>query len=105
MKSNLMMTAVVSAVVMAACAAPPTPAPKPTEAPKAEAPAGGKLVNSVGKEMPADAAPRVLPLAETYARMAGGGGPNQAGFGTALAADPMASAKLGEGIAAFCAGV
>ncbi|MFO1402739.1 MAG: transaldolase [Steroidobacteraceae bacterium] len=49
-----------------------------------------------------DAAPRVLPLAETYARMAGGGGPNQAGFGTALAADPMASAKLGEGIAAFC---
>ena len=49
-----------------------------------------------------DAAPRVLPLAETYARIAGGGGPGQAEFATALAADPMASAKLGEGIAAFC---
>ena len=35
MKSNLMMTAMVSALVMAACAAPtPTAAPKPTEAPK-----------------------------------------------------------------------
>jgi transaldolase len=53
-------------------------------------------------ESSTDAAPRVLPLAETYARLAAGSGPDEAGFRNALAADRMASEKLAEGIQAFC---
>ncbi len=49
-----------------------------------------------------DAVPRVLPLSESYARIAGGGGPGETEFRRALAADRMASEKLAEGIAAFC---
>ena len=70
-------TAVPATAAPEATAAPPTAAPEPTAVPPTEAPKA--MVNSVGKELPADAAP---PEQQVYL-LSGGGNPGTDGQITA----------------------